>query len=600
MSDNYEFAKSVMPQGIETETPYLSKQWNYINDINNGVYSNNGLSLVQFDMSSIYNSSALIDISQAYLAIPISYVSAYSTASALVAPVAGSWASTGLKSGYFQLIHGLDLSVGGKQLEQFVPNVNQYVQFKMLSQMSHDDLKTIGTTIGMGDDIDNPQSLRFAGSAIAQATGTSPTLTFVSGSVGGNGVSNNLPFSASPDFGDQPALGSQFTNAYNNGYYSRLRKIIDTTNSNNKLFGSASGTSTEFITNATKTSLESKAYYTVNNTNYATWYDVAIIRLCDVLDSMKSLPLMKKFDGVLRFYVNTGTVVSSITGTSGQMITSGSQNTFTNTCPLIQSALLSLPASATNIGSGLFIGTPTATSLTLNSSVTGVNLASGTNSHFLNACRIYYPQVQLKPEKLIPYISENRAKKVCWTSVLNNTFANISAGATVSFLVQSGVTAPRGLLVLPYVSGATHGSITTNGSTANTSVVPFSQLLSPFSDGLTAPISLINLQVSIGGVNVLQNVLTEGWNDFLQQVNLYEKLAGSDLGLTCGLINQEFWETYRMYYVDCSRASIPDMASPRNITLSFTNNSLQAIDVLVFTEYFREGVVDVETGIISA
>ena len=50
MSDNYEFSKSTIPQGVSLETPYVSKNWGYINDINSGVYSNNGLSMVQFDL----------------------------------------------------------------------------------------------------------------------------------------------------------------------------------------------------------------------------------------------------------------------------------------------------------------------------------------------------------------------------------------------------------------------------------------------------------------------------------------------------------------------------------------------------------------------
>ena len=34
MTDVYLFSKSAMPQGVDTETPFQSKQWNYINDIN--------------------------------------------------------------------------------------------------------------------------------------------------------------------------------------------------------------------------------------------------------------------------------------------------------------------------------------------------------------------------------------------------------------------------------------------------------------------------------------------------------------------------------------------------------------------------------------
>ena len=100
MSDNYELSKSMFPQGIESETPYVSKQWNFVQDINGGIYSNNGLSLVQFDLSSIYNSTNLIQPDSAFLAIPITYVTAYVTsAGALTAPIASSWSNTGLKSG---------------------------------------------------------------------------------------------------------------------------------------------------------------------------------------------------------------------------------------------------------------------------------------------------------------------------------------------------------------------------------------------------------------------------------------------------------------------------------------------------------------------
>ena len=51
---------------------------------------------------------------------------------------------------------------------------------------------------------------------------------------------------------------------------------------------------------ASQLSLELKAYSailgSVANQKYAVTYDVAIIRLCDIFDSMKNLQLMKRFD----------------------------------------------------------------------------------------------------------------------------------------------------------------------------------------------------------------------------------------------------------------------------------------------------------------
>jgi hypothetical protein len=55
MSDNYEFEKSMQSQATDDYSPYVDKQANgYINDINNGVYTNNSLTLVNFDLGQIH------------------------------------------------------------------------------------------------------------------------------------------------------------------------------------------------------------------------------------------------------------------------------------------------------------------------------------------------------------------------------------------------------------------------------------------------------------------------------------------------------------------------------------------------------------------
>ena len=53
MSDNYEFEKSMQSQSTDDYSPYVDKQSNgYINDINNDVYTNNSLTLVNFDLKN--------------------------------------------------------------------------------------------------------------------------------------------------------------------------------------------------------------------------------------------------------------------------------------------------------------------------------------------------------------------------------------------------------------------------------------------------------------------------------------------------------------------------------------------------------------------
>ena len=124
--------------------------------------------------------------------------------------------------------------------------------------------------------------------------------------------------------------------------------------------------------------------------------------------------------------------------------------------------------------------------------------------------------------------------------------------------------------------------------------------MSPFDSApaTSGPFSLINLQVTIGGTNILQNTLNYNFENFISQVGQYEKINGiSDLGLSCGLVSENFWTNlYRTYYVDCTRCNISDMNTPRNVNVSFTNNTNCTLDVMIFTEYFSECVVNVQNG----
>ena len=212
--------------------------------------------------------------------------------------------------------------------------------------------------------------------------------------------------------------------------------------------------------------------------------------------------------------MNVGSIgVGVVQGTSGSMITSLSQNTFTNTCPLLISSITqtALPVTVTGIVAGLSIARQSATSV-----FGGVNLAASGSSNPLTSCRVYYPMVELKPEKAISYISENRAKKVCYTSILSNTYNNITYQATFSTLVQSGVQRIRGVVIVPFLSSATNGLLSVTN--AITGITSFSPLVSPFDCAplQTGPISLINVNCAVGGRNVLQNALQYTYQDWLK------------------------------------------------------------------------------------
>ena len=71
--------------------------------------------------------------------------------------------------------------------------------------------------------------------------------------------------------------------------------------------------------------------------------------------------------------------------------------------------------------------------------------------------------------------------------------------------------------------------------------------------------------------------------NFLEQVNLAEQLTSSDFGVSTGSISQGYWEASKWYFVNAERGNIADKLQPRNIKVSFTNNSNVPIDVIIST-----------------
>ena len=79
------------------------------------------------------------------------------------------------------------------------------------------------------------------------------------------------------------------------------------------------------------------------------------------------------------------------------------------------------------------------------------------------------------------------------------------------------------------------------------------------------------------------------YEEFLTQVSEFESLTSSNWGISVGLINQQWWENNRVYYL-AARSDDTGKATPRALTVSFNNNNLVPIDVMVFTIYLDEFV----------
>ena len=624
-SDVYKMTKSEEPQSVASYTPFSSEQFNYINDINSGVYSSNP-TLVQFDLTSITNSRKFMSVEDTYLAIPITMVAQYATAGALgVAPTAtlgtlgGSAALMSLKSSSQCLVHQVELSMGGQVVSDLQPFTNIYKGFRLLSDMSAGtDLKQAGTTLGVSEcGVDNPNSLCYNSTLNASALPTAGAF-----SVSGGGLTNNRPFAPTTSVGLpwQVSHGPQNQLCTNEAVARRVSRIVDATGSgSNGIYGPTTGSgSGASLMSSSQLAGEFKPYCTVLSpnlastagSNYMVWYDVAVLPLrflCDVVDKC---PLMKKTDMLLRIYLNTGScivpVVRSATSGQTQYFAPQSSN-FVNTCPFTLNYIdTQVPATTTGIACGIFVGKAQATSLSI-SAVTGAlagftpstvscNLGLSGASHPMNACRCYYSMVELDPDREEQYILANSAKSVVFEQFIYNQYNNITAGSNFSQLVASGIKSPIGAIIIPFIS-------TSNVGVSGTGTLNFpAQYSSPFDTcgGLTfSPLSLTNLQCYLGGVAQLQNSLYYTYENFIQQVSTFENVTGNQLDiLSRGIINQATWEASRVYYVNLARGDPADRVMPRNLQVSFTNNTGVAMDVMIFCVYLDKITVDVKSGVV--
>ena len=575
MTDNYYYERSSsVIQDIGAYSPYVDKQSiNYINDLNGGIYSANQ-SLIQFDLSSIFNSSRWTSTTDHFITIPITMVCACSvgnTAPTLAHPTAG-WALQTLKSGFHNLIHSADLSINGITVSDTQPYLGTFTHIRLLSELSQNDLKSLGTQLGISE-LDTINSAVWGGAG--------------AGTTSGNGLTNNVVFGTTSQA--TASAGVQGTGLCNEALNKRALKVVDTTKTNiSGNIVSASQLRSEF-----KSTYEvAPANATPANARYGVIYDTAVIRLRDIIDCMGNIGLVKRFGAgtMLRLYVNTGylniTVNGANSATTGYAY-SVANSTFNNACPFtinnlnVNAANGGIPDTATQITAGLFIGKALPTP--------GCDLGVSNASHPMGSCRLYYSSIVLEPEKALSYSRSNQAKKIVYKNYYFNQINDVGAGNTYSALIQSGIRNPFALIIVPYISSKVAG------------MAGGYQWQSPFNQAPAqgSPCIIDQLQVQLGGQQVLTTPLNYGFEDFITQYVHCEALTSSDFGVSCGLVNREYWDNNRVYYINLSRGTRADMITPRNIVLSFRNNSLVSVDLKVFTVYLDEFSLNVDNGQIT-
>lgn len=371
----------------------------------------------------------------------------------------------------------------------------------------------------------------------------------------------------------------------------------------------------------------------------------AILRLKDLCNFFEKCPLLK--GSTMRIYLNTnqcnfqaqyigGQLVattavagtpSSVTQlnygalsmiTAPQMLGGGATNPLMLAShDLGQGGYSVAPLNVANtsvIASGVANNVaPTATALNIGISIAKTQFAAFPSvSAPISQCRLYAPAYTMNPLAETRLLELSPTKKILYDDIFQFYFPNQSAGANINILVSNGIPNIKQVIVIPFLTAS---GVSENGpavlapynvsvATADTPTGPApiktSTLLSPFATaGATPdPIQLGNFQILISGNTLFQQQLQYSFEDFYEQmVSINQLNGGVTTGLASGLVGLKEWSyLYRYYVGNASRILPSEEGMARSVQLQCINQSLVAIDLMVFVVYEKSITVSLQTG----
>jgi hypothetical protein len=617
MADNVLYSQSLESQ--EVSVPFINRSVQYITDLNNNSY---GSGQILIDSSSLSNSGRWCAYNESYLEVPL-VAALYPAASQT------PWQnrtdfnfSTALKNGGVTLIHSLSCELNNSNVIQLTPYTSFYLNYKLLTTLSQDDLTRMGHSICFWPD-------------------TSDSWTYSSdtdGSVDGKGSCNNRVFGCDTLYpsnagrifsanaigaGDSPITisaiaagepidclyttnyphveGTLATNA-NQGFYQRAKMwAYPVDNAKYTTFLLASDAKQLF-----------KNYYSSeaskNNTYGAkVWYMLVHIKLRHVSDLFQQLPLSRGlyFRWILNLNVGTATLTATgVAGTTGVTGAGGYDTTLFGTPAVNTWKLASAPtltnsvfplifASAAPGQPNFFLGAGTWYLGCGIQKYTLVTSTADTFSHQQGTVRMYVPCYTMSAAAEAAYLEMNGpAKTIIYEDILSYQITNIAAGSTCNQLITNGVVSPTKIVIVPFLT-----------ATANDGVVPPFQ--SPFASepGTTSPLaSLSGFQCLLSGQTIFMLNEDYEYTNFIDEFSRSGLNGGITDGLSSGLVSEYSWsQNHRYYVIDVERrTSDAESVVPKSIQLLFTNKSNKAYDYYVYVVVRRSFSINLASGALVA
>ena len=620
---------------MQHDYPASDIQWIYLNDINNGSYSNNYINFSNINLLGS-DTSKFLDFSQAYVQIPIT-VQATCSAVSNNASVNCYWgnASTvatgnptvmvdakenayavGMKP-FHHIIDYASLKIGGVPVNRNSQWNNFYIN-EQLKKMNKDEYDLMGEILNYS--LDSAESLN-----------TSTTASYIIES------NNNT---VCPNSANALSLGPSTKSFQNQGHLSRMLRLNnDLINSNLKAAGVSSATLQNSYQNAYLGANGTAAANNLYSTIY--WTYNCIVPLSKIHDFYAKMPSINSTQGFeLRLQTNVGSpnqnywthsfaiaagaldVTSSASqfgavGTAGatatlSSLTCSSSQSFGHTCPFI----LSIPnVSGNNVtAAGNFIGTGCAVfpaTSAANATTVSIRVSSligyqnnGSSTATIQPCRLWVPMITFNPS-YTNSIMRNPVYKMLYRDFYVDTIEKVDAGKSVSRLYSIQISRPRTMYIIPFLS-------TINTTAANAATTYPYQMLTSSAPTTCSPCRLRNFNLQIGGSNIFVNPLQYN-TDFYDNNQLHllaKEIANGNSyksQLFSGLITKRMWElAYGVYAFNLEKVdSIESDNLTKNFQISFTVESASgaiaySYDFICIIDYECEMYLDRITGTITS
>lgn len=604
MSAKYVYESSKV-QEID-QNYYKQRQYVWCNDINQSNYSSNQL---QYDLTTLYNESSLIDwANNVELIVPIVSVISVPT---IQDPNKNNFALT-YKNGYHNILNSVYMESDGQTIHQASQNTNYYVSFKKNTSLNMSDIKTRGAINGLYPD--NYNSWKYVNYNNKSIQGLSA----------GSGSINNIIYQNYNDL--------ELNKTYNEGAYYRALK----TGGFNKLNNGSSQLNNNDNELQDYVQYDPVGISTPGQPNTIgaagvqniIFYTTMVIKLGDISDFVKNLPLCRLYMrltitlnmGSFKFDYTSEASVGQNNATQASIIgVTGSSFPF-NTNPIMLSNLNTAPSNLIpdiknppdNIpNGGLSLQTVKQSStntvvatesgiVSIQIAKNNINLNNKTYAHILNTTRIYAPVITLEPELEKEYLMNNLDRTIRWRDIYSTQLSNIATGAQFNYVVTNGLSAIKSVLVIPFVSETVNDVNANVSAGATTPGLALSPALSPFASepATSSPLLQISqFNLLLAGRQVLNQNMIFGYEQFIQ--NLYGCNAingGATEGLNSGLVGfNEFLNNYKYYYINCEYQNSSDIG-PKSVAIQGINNNLVPISLYIFVEYEKECELNIETG----